>query len=174
MSHSETHTSVRQYRRGRRAEIDLTLRTEHVRVTINHSAWMLIQHCERQPEDPTTGSAVRPSPSMRRFSLQCWQKANDWLTAQKCHTQIRWRPICRAWKLLGGALQQGEDALRSPDTQQGVLEPAKRCAWDECLCSAYKPTHELRLCKGCWAVAYCNSRCQTRYVYIYREALLCN
>lgn len=40
---------------------------------------------------------------------------------------------------------------------------AKSCRWKECLCSwDEKPPHRMRVCKGCWRVCYCSTRCQIR------------
>lgn len=40
----------------------------------------------------------------------------------------------------------------------------KRCGWQECLCSVYKPAHRMRVCNGCCKVAYCGDRCQKQCV----------
>ncbi|KAH8094544.1 hypothetical protein BXZ70DRAFT_363998 [Cristinia sonorae] len=38
----------------------------------------------------------------------------------------------------------------------------KRCFLDACACSVIRPTHHVRVCKGCFRAMYCNVACQRR------------
>lgn len=123
------------------------------------------QHKSRPQVDVDEGFSP-PSLSMRRFSHKYWQAAKNKMAAGNYLAKPSLRSIYTTWKQLGETLQLESAALVSSGTQQVGLElqVTKRCAWAECLCGAYKPAHGLRLCKGCSAVAYCNSRCQRRFV----------
>ena len=38
----------------------------------------------------------------------------------------------------------------------------KACGWKACLCSHKRPSHSMRVCRGCWVTHYCSIRCQER------------
>ncbi|EKM50054.1 uncharacterized protein PHACADRAFT_153362 [Phanerochaete carnosa HHB-10118-sp] len=81
---------------------------------------------------------------------------------QKIHSQ--WNTILQSLDSLGEYLNRVEDGFdpKSPDTDGSPFTALKRCHWSECLCSVYKPSHRLRICEGCWRVAYCNKICQSK------------
>lgn len=98
------------------------------------------------------------------------------MAAGKYSVKPMWRPVHRAWMQLGEALELDDNILERAETQQNAVElpVAKRCAWAECLCNAFKPAHGLRVCNGCSAVAYCNKKCQRRYAVPRPEsAIIC-
>ncbi|KAI0338427.1 hypothetical protein BDW22DRAFT_714701 [Trametopsis cervina] len=84
-------------------------------------------------------------------------------------TQQMWGHIVTVWQQLGKActLSSVIRDVRNP-TPWGELvkqsrTPSSRraCNWAQCLC-ILRPTHGLRVCKGCWCVFYCDSKCQTQ------------
>lgn len=102
-----------------------------------------------------------PPPSVRRFTLDAWQRAKQDMMAKKLHTNIATKPLFASWIVLGRVLDQREsDFQDSGETMERDFGPLERCARQECACSVFQPTHSLRLCTGCWSVAYCNGRCQ--------------
>ena len=38
----------------------------------------------------------------------------------------------------------------------------KACGWKSCLCSHKRPSHSMRVCRGCWVTHYCSQACQMR------------
>ena len=65
------------------------------------------------------------------------------------------------WAELGRALEKYDTKLELDDRDiKSAFLGRSRCAWSKCLCSIYKPVHALRVCKGCWRVAYCGPKCQ--------------
>lgn len=133
--------------------------------TISCCVRFVHQH-KRRPEADAQAGFPPPSLSMKRCSRKCWQEAKDTMIAGRYLAKPMWKPVHRAWMQLGEVLQFDKDVMEGADTRQNAAElpVAKRCAWEECLCSAFKPAHGLKLCSGCSAVAYCNSNCQRRSV----------
>lgn len=44
---------------------------------------------------------------------------------------------------------------------KGVIPLSKPCHWEKCVCQHLHAPHHMRVCKGCWRVLYCNTRCQS-------------
>lgn len=76
----------------------------------------------------------------------------------------------RSWLKYGAVfdLKEGVDET----TQQVPSVPSdikpywkipRRCFWEACGCAAGSqlPAHRLRVCRGCWRVLYCSSKCQS-------------
>lgn len=71
----------------------------------------------------------------------------------------QWQSALVAWRRLGRFMPTDARDEAPVESPLGVLE---RCGWAECECHVHKPTHPIKICKGCWVVAYCGPRCQTR------------
>lgn len=48
----------------------------------------------------------------------------------------------------------------------------KPCQNRWCLCSEIKPSHPMKVCKGCWIVFYCSTSCQKVYAVLSTLRLL--
>ena len=83
----------------------------------------------------------------------------DRIDAPTIAAKLRKKKVLLAWRLyasrLDGLLSDGPDTPLLSATYIG-----RTCALETCLCSGKHPAHELRICKGCWQVYYCNSDCQ--------------
>lgn len=153
-------SAVRRYDRHRRADLDFSAAnlTKMISCCVRY-----VRLHNKHPEADMLAGVAPPSLSMRRLSHQYWHEANERLSTGKYLARSMWRPVRRVWNQLGEALLLDKYELHSSGTQDGDELPiAKRCAWAECLCNAYKPAHGLKLCNGCSSVAYCNSKCQKR------------
>lgn len=78
---------------------------------------------------------------------------------QKVHSQ--WKVIMRLLDTLGKYLEHLEDNSDAKDKDVNPYTPLERCHRPECFCSVHKRSHRLRVCEGCWRVAYCNTYCQS-------------
>lgn len=56
------------------------------------------------------------------------------------------------------------EAALTPTPLEGHIDGVPRCHYASCLCSVYRPSHSLKICKGCHQVFYCNAQCQRRWV----------
>ena len=83
----------------------------------------------------------------------------DRINAPTIAAKLCKKKLLLAWRLyasrLDGLLSDDPDTSVPPATYIG-----RTCALETCLCSGKHPAHELRICKGCWQVYYCNSDCQ--------------
>lgn len=74
----------------------------------------------------------------------------------------------KSWRSLGLllGLREGVEVttLKKPSTpsDQPYWRISKRCFWQSCCCCTPFPphVHKLRVCRGCWRVLYCSTRCQ--------------
>jgi len=51
----------------------------------------------------------------------------------------------------------------TPSEEEEYWKIPRRCFYEACVCAGVAPSshhHNLRVCKGCWRVLYCNTRCQ--------------
>ena len=62
---------------------------------------------------------------------------------------------------LANTLNTGYGSILGAESPRRPFAPLERCNRKTCLCSVHKASHRLRVCKGCWVVAYCNSHCQS-------------
>ncbi|GJE93330.1 zinc finger MYND domain-containing protein [Phanerochaete sordida] len=92
--------------------------------------------------------------ALRRHTLAAWQSVTDEARRRQLPA---WRAFVQLWTSVKALLPAAPQAEQP--AQFGMLE---RCAWDECLCSRYKPAHRMRLCQGCERVVYCGERCQRK------------
>lgn len=96
----------------------------------------------------------------RRFSRSFWSATvtgvqqrsplkDDRMLQQTLNVYIR----------LGRLLGMGDPANVSPYPDLDTESSYRVCHWRGCLCSAFKPTHRLRECKGCKKAIYYNRSC---------------
>ncbi|GJE93255.1 zinc finger MYND domain-containing protein [Phanerochaete sordida] len=94
--------------------------------------------------------------AMRRHLRKSWQNIADELKRKRLPQQdTNWSVFSFLWKKVGSLIPPV-----SEDTGEAPFGLLQRCGWSECLCSVHKPAHKMHVCKGCWLVAYCGSRCQ--------------
>ena len=98
---------------------------------------------------------------VRRFSRKAWRSAQYKMRDIAKHRPM-WQSVFESWKQLGEVLEveKHRSADESEDHTKAIFSPWERCAWKQCLCSVHKPIHRMRVCKGCYRVAYCNANCQ--------------
>ena len=103
---------------------------------------------------------------LRHKSTKCWAAVTKALNTRSVTAKIPVSLISirNQWALLGRNLKKSKLELNDEEIRS-AFPALSRCGWSKCLCSAYKPAHPLRACKGCWRVAYCGSKCQKAYVY---------
>ena len=113
---------------------------------------------------------------LRYKSVQYWRSANAVLTrgTHAVRSEPAWSSVIRAWSTLGRGLRQYSTMELDADDIANAFPEQSRCGWVECLCSTYKPVHPLRMCKGCWTVAYCGGTCQKKCVFILCTSQLSN
>ena len=100
---------------------------------------------------------------LRRHLYDVWRSTVEYIDKTKLlRKHPEWREGVTTWKRLGNHMPDMEDALEDDDGISS-FPPLERCHWTLCECSVHKPAHRLKVCKGCWVVAYCGSRCQARY-----------
>ncbi|KAJ3550537.1 hypothetical protein NM688_g5058 [Phlebia brevispora] len=89
---------------------------------------------------------------------------------------VRYKTIIRDLRLSGLPLSATKDARETAelvieciennggaDERHRIRDQWGQCRFAGCACSGIKPSHKLRVCKGCWQVQYCSSYCQTLY-----------
>lgn len=106
----------------------------------------------------------------RRTSAMAWHYALDLLSSMrpKSTTQARLRTKALSrWRAYGAiwGLREGVDviSLEGPSPlsdERPYWNIIKRCYYEACPCRATIPCHRMRVCKGCYRVLYCGSRCQ--------------
>lgn len=104
--------------------------------------------------------------ALRYSSAKQWGEVENALRNKRLNSYPNWKPIVKAWDLFGKILkvdEYGSVAGVNADASPAFML-LERCGWQECLCSVHRPIHRLRVCKGCWRVAYCNAKCQSRSV----------
>ncbi|GJE89907.1 hypothetical protein PsYK624_060190 [Phanerochaete sordida] len=111
------------------------------------------------PAQPLDLDDRRPQAlAMRRFTHNFWREITIDLHQQRLALRHRgWRTFSVLWRRVGQAIPEGPEAVPN----EAPFEPLARCAWHKCLCSVHEPKHRMRVCKGCWVVAYCGTKCQT-------------
>ncbi|GJE90260.1 zinc finger MYND domain-containing protein [Phanerochaete sordida] len=108
-------------------------------------------------------SAYRPpKPALAllgRHTHRAWQATVAVLDARRDLRELaQWREPLVVWRRLGWFMPADAREDDVDEEPRGVLE---RCAWTECECHVHRPLHPVKVCKGCWLVAYCGARCQT-------------
>lgn len=93
----------------------------------------------------------------RRFTHQAWLSSVSEIDRRRLlRIWPDWQETVRVWRALGRLIPI------SRDDPVPAFTPLQRCNWQECLCSVHRPAHHLKVCKRCWLVSYCSSRCQKR------------
>ncbi|GJE90261.1 zinc finger MYND domain-containing protein [Phanerochaete sordida] len=128
-----------------------------------------------KPDVPTLGTTLSscrrllgtfhpPKPTLaflRRHTYRAWRNTVAELDRRRDlrePDQAEWRGALIAWRQLGRFMPP--DAREDVEEESG-LAVLERCAWAGCGCHIHKPLHPVKVCKGCWLVAYCGPRCQT-------------
>lgn len=96
---------------------------------------------------------------LRRISRTSQRAAAQAIGTQPIH-HSEWQIVLKYLDTLGKYLK--EDDVGAEDLNVSPWSPLKRCRRPDCLCSVHKPKHALRICHGCWSVAYCNEVCQAK------------
>ncbi|GJE90267.1 zinc finger MYND domain-containing protein [Phanerochaete sordida] len=110
------------------------------------------------------GTFHPPRPALaplRRHTYRAWRTAVAELDRRRDlrePNEVEWRGALAAWRQLGRFMPP--DAREEVD-EEGGLAVLERCACAECECHVHKPLHPVKVCKGCWLVAYCGPKCQT-------------
>lgn len=68
----------------------------------------------------------------------------------------------KVWQEHGRSLGLSESGAPEATPEGPDLSEANACGNALCLCHVQKPPHQMRVCKGCWSVMYCNAKCQAR------------
>lgn len=124
----------------------------------------LIALMNKKREGRTESPGSRPKlDALRCLTAKHWKHVVHLFRTGRSNSYPCWQPIVQAWHAFGKALEVEKYLSVAEQTSHSVFPPLERCAWQDCLCSVYKPIHPLRVCKGCWRVVYCNAKCQTRY-----------
>ncbi|GJE93259.1 zinc finger MYND domain-containing protein [Phanerochaete sordida] len=95
--------------------------------------------------------------AIRTHTLTVWQTVMGELSRRRmAQRSSDWRDFVSTWIRVGGLMPPVPDEV----PEDSPFEPLQRCGWSECLCSVHAPAHSMRVCKGCWLVAYCGANCQ--------------
>lgn len=99
--------------------------------------------------------------AMRRHTLKAWQTTTNELNRSRLtRRDTAWRPFSLLWQRVGTLIPPVPDL----EADEAAFDVLQRCGWSECLCNVHKPAHRMRVCKGCWVIAYCGAECQKKYV----------
>ncbi|KAI0081160.1 hypothetical protein K474DRAFT_1657017 [Panus rudis PR-1116 ss-1] len=66
----------------------------------------------------------------------------------------------RKWTALGHAVGLDEKAEQASACIPSMSSEWKHCDWKQCPCHTRVVPHKIRMCKGCYQVVYCGSKCQ--------------
>lgn len=112
--------------------------------------------------------------ALRLLTAEKWNQVTEAFRQLRLDLYPAWHPILSAWQPLGKSLEVRYQYPYIPRSQKSTISlstPMERCAWKNCLCNVHKPIHRLRVCRGCWQVAYCNAKCQRRYFVVWFASL---
>ncbi|EKM50108.1 uncharacterized protein PHACADRAFT_105693 [Phanerochaete carnosa HHB-10118-sp] len=99
--------------------------------------------------------------TIRRHTLKAWQATTNELNRSRLVQRDRaWKRFSLLWQRVGTLIPPVPDL----EAEEAVFDVLQWCGWSECLCNVHKPAHRMRVCKGCWVVAYCGAECQKKYV----------
>ena len=102
---------------------------------------------------------------LRRRSWTAWSSSRDHLKAKgyvnEYGNRIKACAVVHEWLQFSYVLSQ-YSAPPPEDEPDYPFNSPTRCGWEKCLCYAHKPAHPMKLCKGCWDVAYCGDKCRER------------
>ena len=74
-----------------------------------------------------------------------------------------WLGYGAEFKLKEGVDESTQQVPSVPSDIKPYWKIPRRCFWEACACAAGSqlPAHRLRVCRGCWRVLYCSSKCQS-------------
>lgn len=130
-----------------------------------HKVTHILRYYMCYPSDSSSLSWVSHYPpplSVCRYSHKAWQDMLDKLLHHCISTHITLKYVVVAWWKLGHELERGLEQIPAHNSESPDFGPLERCADAECLCSTHHPVHSMKMCKGCFKVAYCNEQCQKR------------
>ena len=104
----------------------------------------------------------RPSTELETLR---WRMAKTWSATMGALDGCRGSSVYaagrRAWMALREPLEVAKYAGGAAPERDGA-PGLEVCAWDECECCYHRPVHPMRVCTGCYVVAYCNAHCQAK------------
>ncbi|KIP03440.1 hypothetical protein PHLGIDRAFT_239037 [Phlebiopsis gigantea 11061_1 CR5-6] len=123
----------------------------------------IIQWCEIALQHAYPSQAGPRRRFLRQRSWKVWKASIPHLTAMGyvnayggCSND---EATIKAWLHLRLVLSAIEGPARTPEVDY-PFAPLERCRWAGCLCHVHKPAHPMKMCKGCWNVAYCGEKCR--------------
>lgn len=120
---------------------------------------------------PRTRPASLALSMLRQHTLRHCKAVLKDVQARSVSNYGQWRLLVVRWRGLISALPRPTHEGHTENTMLTATS-TKRCAWEECCCSVYKPAHHMRICTGCHAVAYCGEKCREKYIFVSRVLLL--
>lgn len=94
---------------------------------------------------------------------KCWHHTSQRFRDLKLRRDDPRYPAYEYWRDLGRRIGiRGSTQPQQNESDDPSETEKKKCNWRDCLCSENNPHHPLRVCKGCWRVLYCGSKCQKK------------
>lgn len=137
-----------------------------------------LQRCNNMLSTPRPERVERHRPRrkleiLRRCSAKLWLstyqdvRATARTISPTYRSNAYWEVLFKEWARLRDLLEVQKytnyaAALTEMAQSTPMFGSLTRCHWRECLCNVHKPAHHLKVCKGCWRVAYCNPKCQAK------------
>ncbi len=102
-----------------------------------------------------------PEESQRFLTIahKLWAPTLKRLRASRPKAKERRKEAIAMWEEFGKVLDFREASFNARDLPPGHI---RGCQWSECWCHDKKPSHSMNVCKGCWRVLYCSTKCQRR------------
>ena len=104
--------------------------------------------------------------------LEIWQPTLTELRQIKAQDTSIQHKIVRQWLMFGHAFGFSDTPRVVPVADIDVGEydryERKKCHLSSCFCHKRAGAHHMRVCKGCWEVFYCSTKCQTASVHVSR------
>lgn len=97
-----------------------------------------------------------------RFNRTIWVGVRNNLRRRNAAVGGPIKQLYFTWNELGNALAQCEKTAMKATSPTPELSTVERCAYHACACNVFKTSHEMKGCRGCWTVVYCNETCQRR------------
>lgn len=111
--------------------------------------------CFRLPRKPDTSD--KRLMMMRRHTYRSWMSTvKDIESRRLLQGRPEWREAYAVWGRLGRLMS---DVSGNIEERKSPFTLLKRCSWTGCECRVHAPAHTLKVCKGCWLVAYCGATC---------------
>ncbi|GJE93277.1 zinc finger MYND domain-containing protein [Phanerochaete sordida] len=96
--------------------------------------------------------------AVRQHALRAWRRVKEGFERRRLRERDEdWETCVAIWEDIWAYIPVTRlDKL----PRESPFELLRRCGWSECACSVHAPAHSMRVCKGCWLVAYCGPNCQ--------------